>query len=948
MGVEKSKFANDDLLFFNRRQTLERIHFLYGHTDDCFHTQSFLYNRFDQMLESQMIRLGYDIIAFYSINNGLYTLSDHSCDCFSTFHRQRFENKKQTHSTAEAPMETQPREDVPVSGSDDEELNNLVKAVKIVEGSDASFAKERPLSAELPTSGKQHCWRPDVSELINLFDALMRCTEYRVCLIMMDGWQLFTPEFFGDTETDEAGRMSYCMRSWYSLDVSNHNVLLMVFGSMQLDGISNHVSNTSMGRALLSKIINGNDFTDEVHYIGSPKMDEICNTLYHLLPVYRHMYNPAERKMLETAALSFVLDNGGKLKTLVQLLVLDTEHASDILRKYVESEEDELETLKNKEGWESAYETLTRIVSVAGTRKNEDAVLDLTGTTLRFAKYTKHTQTSISLGIVLKGSPGTGKTTIARLIGRILRKYGILEGGNVIEAARDTLVGGYVGQTAMKTRDVINKSLGNVLFIDEAYSLSRASEHASRNDFGIEAIDTIVQAMTKHIGEICIVLAGYPDEMDQMLGSNPGLRSRFNHVITIEDYDARLLRSIFLQTVKKSILPNQQSFVLDDRLLCKSDKQQSLLEAYFENWYAARDRRTFGNARAAENLAEEVMRVCAERFQRSPADVYTIQAEDFPLKDKLFQVRRPSLTAVLETFSDIVGIPEIVSKMMNTALIMEQALIRKNLLAQAGNKRNTDKNPDVIVPGHYLFVGAPGTGKTTIAMKLANVFSALKLVGKYEPVRVTGSMLIQQLQTNGLEKIRQIIQDAVGNVLVIDEAHQLQNYPIICQLLLDPMIEHREDFCIILCCYPHQMDEVLNMDKGLKSRISDIYHFKNYNAEELFSIFSLKLKRTVFHLDDEEYARQTMIAYFDALLKKCEATGEASENGRFTEKALQHLLDCNALRLKEQHVEVSANAALEKKDMAEITLLTTQYTTISNEDIEKMISNDNILLGKQQ
>ena len=480
-----------------------------------------------------------------------------------------------------------------------------------------------------------------------------------------------------------------------------------------------------------------------------------------------------------------------------------------------------------------------------------------------------------SLHLVFTGNPGTGKTTVAEIVGKMYRRLGLLKSGHLIATARADLVGAYIGHSEKKVRKVIERACNGVLFIDEAYSLVKAD---TPNDFGIVALEELMRCMEKYRGRLAVVVAGYPALMEDFLRANPGLLSRFppDNVIHFQDYEPSDLQQILQQ-------------ILADGDYVLSYEAQSQLEQVIAGLYASRDKQ-FGNAREMRNLAQTLIRRRASRIRRTELPVNDpIRPDDINSYYRACIIDNPqqanSTEAALESIRQMIGLGRV-----------KETIERLVARAHVSNRLGEPVSADTL---HMLFRGAPGTGKTTVARKLGKVLNGMGYLRRGHVMVVSRGDLVGEYIGKSEKKMRAVLEDALDGVLLIDEAYSLfvgeaanDFGQVVLNELTGFLDQQRDRLVVILAGYPDEIDALLTANPGLRDRFRTPLDFQNYTPEELLQICRKMAADDGYRLTEAAEERVTLY-----LNRKRSSDPDRFGNARTVRVLIDEMKDRLALRI---------------------------------------------------
>ena len=499
-------------------------------------------------------------------------------------------------------------------------------------------------------------------------------------------------------------------------------------------------------------------------------------------------------------------------------------------------------------------------------------------------------QEKMSMHIVLTGNPGTGKTTMARKLGEILASIGYLDSGHVVEVDRSKMVSPYQGETPKVVNQLCDKAMGGILFVDEAYTLAPLSQSGERDNQGAQALETLMKRMEDDRGKFVVIAAGYRTEMENLFRINPGMRSRFNYFLNIEDYTPEELFQIM------QVFAKEKKYIF-------AETAEALARKMITEMYQTRDK-DFANGRTIRSLFDQICKKQAQRLQQndmsamSNEQLMTIEESDIPYEAP----QSVDLSQCLEKLDGLVGLAAVKKEISNLAAFL-------NLQVKRG-ETNTFQGK------HYVFTGNPGTGKTTVARIMADVFKTLGIVSRGQLVEADRSKLVAGYSGQTAIKTNQLIDSALGGVLFIDEAYTLKsndgdsfgNEAI--DTLLKRLEDDRGKFVCIVAGYTDQMHDFIDSNPGLKSRFTQTIHFDDYTPDELTQIF-LNLSKARNYVVDADMQGAIHRQFEQLYLRRDKNFGNARDARRIFEEAVE--------KQSQRLVSLMSDPGFKEEDMYKLT-----------------------------
>ena len=459
------------------------------------------------------------------------------------------------------------------------------------------------------------------------------------------------------------------------------------------------------------------------------------------------------------------------------------------------------------------------------------------------------------------------------MIAKILFDLGYIKENKVIETSRQDFVAEYAGQTAPKTTATVEKAMGGVLFIDEAYSLKLGQEDL----YGDEVISTLIKLMEDYKKDLVVIFAGYSKEMQEFIHANSGIKSRIGYTFEFADYSVDELYKIF------ELKMNAINFTIDEK-----GKQ------YVMNLLSAgKKKKDFGNGRFVDNALQKILIKHSSIEKLSDKNVTKLTKDSIPTLDEVMAyssgVREPE--KIEELFDDIIGMNALKEQIIGLGKYIK---FKKEV-----NKTDGKNLPDMNL--HMMFLGNPGTGKTTIARKVTKMLYDLDCIRINKLVEVSRQDLIGEYSGETAPKVEKVIESAMGGVLFVDEAYSLklsnndQLGSEAIATLIKCMEDNKDELVVIFAGYTKEMQEFIHANSGIKSRIGYTIEFADYSEDELYEILKLKVNKIGFEIDKK------IIPNIMEILKFGKHKRDFG-NGRFVDNLLTSMLKKHSMNYKKENI----------------------------------------------
>ena len=503
---------------------------------------------------------------------------------------------------------------------------------------------------------------------------------------------------------------------------------------------------------------------------------------------------------------------------------------------------------------------------------------------MKYIEYQKKIGESqtVNLNMIFKGDAGTGKTTVAKLLAELLYDMGAIKTNKVVEVAGKDLIGEHLGQTAPKTQKIIDSAIDGVLFIDEAQTIMTSKGSA---DYPSECIATLCNNIDMYKDRLVIIFAGYTKEMNNFKTKNQGLASRIGFEIEFESFTLDELTDIFKLKLE------QKEFELEDGAI---DKVRNIIQK-------AKIAKNFGNARYIDTLFEKV--VLTHAMEATDENLKLITNDDIIRMEKTILSKERTVDDVLKDLNSLIGLQDIKNIIDGFVSVLEF------------NKKVDHQNDFNL---HMIFKGNAGTGKTTVARLIADIYYSLGYIKKNKVTEVQSQDLIGEWLGQTGPKTQAVIDSAIDGVLFIDEAYSLMehkgssaSYTAECiATLLKAMEDYKGRLIVIFAGYTEEMIQFRDLNPGLKSRIGFELTFSDYSVDELVKIFEKKIKDYKFNLDKDAIPKVRAIL---EEAKKVENFG----NGRFVDNMIQKIIVEHAKRMKNE-IDMDRLLLITKDDIIDI------------------------------